>query len=75
MTKLLELAIAEARQLPEADQDAAADALFAHMADGHVRLRPEQVEQVTRIRDDLRSGRTRLATDQEVLALWARCRA
>jgi hypothetical protein len=28
---------------------------------------------VARIRDDLRSGRTRLATDEEVSAVWKKC--
>jgi len=32
MTKLLEAAVAQARELPAEIQDAAADALFAHIA-------------------------------------------
>jgi hypothetical protein len=32
MTKLLEEAIAKVRELPEDQQDAAADALFAHIS-------------------------------------------
>ncbi len=75
MTKLLEQAIANARELSEDEQDAIADALFAHLArnDRRIRLTPEQVADVTRIRDDLRSGRTRLATDDETAALWKKC--
>ena len=75
MTKLLEQAIAKVRELSEAEQDAIADALFAHLpgAPGVCRLNPEQIADVTRIRDDLRSGRTRLATDEEVAALWKKC--
>jgi hypothetical protein len=75
MTKLLEQAIAKARELTEAEQDAVADALFVHLAgDGRrPRLSPEQVADVTRIREDLRSGRTRLATDEEVSAVWKKC--
>jgi hypothetical protein len=75
MTKLLEQAIAKARQLSEDEQDAIADALFAHLAgnDRRIGLTPEQVADVTRIRDDLRSGRTRLATDEETAALWKKC--
>jgi hypothetical protein len=75
MTKLLEQAIAEARALPEAEQDALAEALFAHVAgdQGRYSLSPEQVADVARIRDDLRSGRTRLASDEEVSALWKKC--
>ena len=74
MTKLLEQAIAEARALSEAEQDALADALFAHVAGSNrVRLSAEQVADVARIREDLRSGRTRLATDEEVTAVWKKC--
>ena len=75
MTKLLEQAIAKARELSESEQDAIADALFAHLASegSHTRLTPEQVADVSRIRDDLRSGRTRLATDEEASALWKKC--
>jgi hypothetical protein len=75
MTKLLELAIAQARKLSESEQDAIAEALFAHLSGeaGHTRLTPEQVADVNRIRDDLRSGRTRLATDEEAQALWQKC--
>jgi hypothetical protein len=75
MTKLLEQAIAKARELSEDEQDAIADALFAHLAAGArpYRLTPEQVADVQRIREDLRSGRTRLATDKEEAALWKKC--
>jgi len=75
MTKLLEQAIAKARELTEAGQDAVADALFAHLAgDGaRFRLSAEQIADVMRIREDLRSGRTRLATDEEVAAVWKKC--
>jgi hypothetical protein len=75
MTKLLEQAIAKARELTEAEQDSIADALFAHLArdDARFRLTPEQVADVARIREDLRSGRTRLATDEEVAAVWKKC--
>jgi hypothetical protein len=75
MTKLLEQAIAKARELSEEEQDALADALFAHFAgdDRRYRLTPEQIEDVHRIREDLRSGRTRLATDEETAALWKKC--
>jgi hypothetical protein len=75
MTKLLEQAIAKARELSESEQDAIADALFAHLSsqDSRTRLTPEQIADVSRIRDDLRSGRTRLATDEETAALWKKC--
>jgi hypothetical protein len=75
MTKLLEQAIAKARELSDEEQDAAADALFAHFAGDrrNFRLTPEQVADVNRIREDLRTGRTRLATDEETAALWKKC--
>ncbi|MBX9844630.1 MAG: hypothetical protein K2Z80_22750 [Xanthobacteraceae bacterium] len=74
MTKLLEQAIAEARALSESEQDALADALFAHVVGSNrFRLSPDQAADVARIRDDLRSGRTRLATDEEVSAVWKKC--
>jgi hypothetical protein len=73
MTKLLEQAIAKARELTDSEQDAIADALFAHLASARPRLTPEQIADVGRIRDDLRSGRTRLATDEETAALWKKC--
>ena len=68
MTKLLEEAIEELRHLPGDKQDAAADALFAHISsDSHAyHLSPQQAEEVRRIRRDLNSGGTRLATDEEV---------
>ncbi len=75
MTKLLEQAIAKVRELPESDQDAAADALFAHLAGDHHRfgLTAEQIADVTRIRQDLRDGRSNLASDDEMAALWKKC--
>ena len=75
MTKLLEQAVEKARELSEEDQDAAAEALFAHMAnlDRHHSLSVDQVEEVKRIRTRLHSGETRLATDKEVSALWKKC--
>ena len=75
MTRLLEQAIAKARKLPEDKQDAAVEALFAHLAgdDGSYRLTPEQVADVDCIRQDLRAGRTRLASDDEVAVLWKKC--
>jgi hypothetical protein len=75
MTKLLEQAIAKARELSEAEQDAIAEALFAHISgeDRHYRLTPEQIADVNQIRADLRSGRTRFATDEEIAALWKKC--
>ena len=68
MTDLLEQAIEQLRDLPEEEQDAAADVLFAYVCseERHYQLRPHQITQVRRIRQDLRDGKTRLATNTEV---------
>jgi hypothetical protein len=68
MTRSLQEAIEHLKDLPEEEQDAAADAVFAYMASDERQyvLRPDQVREVRRIRDDLKSGKTRLATDDEV---------
>ncbi len=77
MTKLLEQAIAEVLRLPDEAQDAAAEALFAHVAhhDRPYRLTDEQVEEINRRQQALRQGKTQLATDEEVAAMWKRCGA
>lgn len=71
MTKLLEQAIEQLRDLPEEEQDAAADALFAYISsdERQYSLRPEQVAEVRAIRERLRTNLTRLATPDEVNAL------
>jgi putative addiction module component (TIGR02574 family) len=50
MSKLLEQAVARVRELPEEEQDAMAEALFAHLIGNqvHYRLTDEQVEEVER---------------------------
>ena len=75
MTKLLEDAIAEARKLPESEQDALAEAVFAHIAnpDVNYRLTDEQVEEVKRRQQALREGKSHFAGDEEVAALWKKC--
>ncbi|HEX9322645.1 MAG TPA: addiction module protein [Xanthobacteraceae bacterium] len=73
MTKLLEDAIAQARELPADEQDLIAEALFAHMAGAEFRLTDDQVEEVKRRQQELREGKTRLATDEEMEALWKKC--
>jgi len=76
VSKLLEHAIKELRNLPEDEQDAAADALFAYMSsdERHYWLLPDQVAEVHRIRRALRDGTTRLATNAEVTALKKKSR-
>jgi hypothetical protein len=68
MTRHLEEAIETLRELPEEDQDAAADVLFAYISneERHYRLLPGQAEAVRRTRRNLQAGKTRLATDDEV---------
>ena len=75
MTKLLEQAIAQVRELSEAEQDAAADALFVHIAGDHRQhqLTPAQIADVKRIQQELRDGRMRLLTDDEIAAFWKSC--
>jgi hypothetical protein len=74
MTKLFDDAIEQARQLTDEQQDAAAEALFAHLAGRReYRLTAEQAEEVERIRDSLRSGRTKLVADEEMQAFWKSC--
>jgi putative addiction module component (TIGR02574 family) len=73
MTKLLEDAIAQARELPEDEQDQIAEALFAHMAGAEFRLTDDQVEEVRRRQQELREGKTHFATDDEMDALWKKC--
>jgi hypothetical protein len=71
MSKLLQQAIEQLRDLPEDEQDAAADVLFAYISsdEHHYRLTSDHAEAVRRIRRDLKSGKTRLATDGEVAAV------
>ena len=75
MTKLLDEAIAKARELPEEEQDALADALFAHMTEDAPRywLTPQQAEEIKRRQSALRDGKAQLATEEEVAAVWKRC--
>jgi hypothetical protein len=70
MTKLLQEAIDQLRELPAEEQDAAADVLFAYISsdERQYSLRPDQVAEVRRTRERLYSGATRLATADEVAA-------
>lgn len=71
MSKLLEDAIEQLRELPEDQQDAAADVVFAYISneERHYVLRPEQIAEVRRTRDGLRTSKTRLASPEEVVAV------
>ena len=74
MTKLLELAITQVRDLPEETQDLAADALFMvieHVNDhDHYRLSDEQIEGVHHAM--AQADRGEFASDEEVAAMWMR---
>ena len=71
MTRHLEEAIETLRDLPEEEQDAAADVLFAYISseEREYTLRPDHAEAVRRIRRDLNDGKGRLATADEVAAV------
>jgi hypothetical protein len=75
MTKLLEEAIAKALELPESEQDMAAEAVLSvvYKDAPSYRLTPEQIEEVKRIQRDIRDGRMAFATDEEMAALWKKC--
>lgn len=68
MTKLLDEAIEHLRDLPEEEQDSAAEALFAFISsdERQYRLLPHHVTEVQRIQRALQDGTTRLATDTEI---------
>ena len=68
MTKQLEEAIEVLRDLPEEEQDAAADVLFAYISneDRQYKLRPQDELDVRRIQNGLKTGATRIASDREV---------
>jgi hypothetical protein len=68
MSTLLDEAIEQLRDLPEEEQDSAAEALFAFIAsdERQYRLLPHQVSEVQRIERSLQDGTTRLATKQEI---------
>ena len=63
MTLLLDEAIETLRELPEDEQEAAVDALFAYISSEErcYSLRADQAEAVSRIRRDLKTGRQKLA--------------
>lgn len=75
MTEMLEKAIAELRSRPDEEQDIAAEALLAFLAreepPDYV-LTPEQIEEVRQTLDGLENGTERLATEDEVAAMWRR---
>jgi hypothetical protein len=75
MTELLEQAIAKVRELPEADQDLAADFLFALVAQ---RLPPEKLDDETRaaiLEGCAQADRGEFVSQEEMAAFFARHRS
>ncbi len=72
MTRLLEQAIATIRDLPEAEQDIAAEFLlgFANPDAQRHQLTEEQVAEVELTKQEVRAGK--IATDAEMQDLWRR---
>lgn len=75
MSALLDKAIARVRELPEADQDDIASWLLEVVdgAEPDLRLSEAQIAEIRGRVEDRRAGRTALADDAAVAALWARC--
>ena len=75
MTKLLDDVIDRVRAWPAERQDEAAQLLLELEAQrtSHYRLTPEQVEEVRRIREQLRDGTMAFATDEQMDAFWKKC--
>ena len=75
MTEMLEKAIAELRLRPDDEQDVAAEALLAFLSRDEPPdyvLTPEQIEEVRQTLEGLENGTERLATEEEVAAMWRR---
>jgi len=66
MTKLLQRALENVSKLSEQEQNAAAEALFAHIA-GETR---EQVKEVRRIRKNIRTGKAKLVSAGQMSKFW-----
>ena len=66
MTKRLEAAVAQVRELPEAEQDEIAGVLFELLSidEADDALTPEHVAEVKRRQADLQSGNSRLERDE-----------
>lgn len=75
MTRQLREVMARVTQWPEERQDEAARVLLDLEAQQtrNLRLTPQQVAEVERIRRDLRDGSERLATDEEMAEFWKSC--
>jgi hypothetical protein len=74
-TKNLEQLMERVRQWPEHRQEDVAEVLLEmeRQDAGGYHLTDAQVREVVRIQRDLRDGKGRLATDEEMAALWKSC--
>lgn len=72
MSKLLDQAIVKVQQLPEAEQDRAAELLLGFADSGQARyhLSDEQLAEVEQARQEARTGK--FANDEAMAALWRR---
>ena len=71
MTKLLQRALENVSKLSEQEQNAAAEALFAHIAgETRYRLTDEQVKEVRRIRKNIRTGKAKLVSAGQMSKFW-----
>jgi hypothetical protein len=75
MTKLLQDVIERVRKWPEDRQDDAARLLLDLEAQQNnaYRLTPAQIEEVIKIRGELREEPAQFASDEEMAALWKKC--
>ena len=72
MTKLLERAVAKVCELPEADQDEAAEVLLSLVAKFHEPVRLDEQTRAT-VREGLEQARRgEFASDEEVAAVFKR---
>ena len=71
---LVEQAIERLRALPPADQESAAETVLAIVEEYEhsYELTPEQVEEVKRTQEGLRTGSVKLLTEEETEAMWRR---
>jgi hypothetical protein len=72
MTKLLDEAVAKVRELPERDQDVAAEFLlgFANPNAGRYQLTDEQAAEVELAKREVREGK--VASEAEMSEVWRR---
>jgi DNA-binding PadR family transcriptional regulator len=75
MTKDLEEVIERMRRWPEERQQDAAEILLEmeQQDSSSYRLTDAQAEEVARIQRDIREGKGKFATDEQMAALWKSC--